>query len=513
MNPVWIFLTSALLGAVGALAFTPWNGFWLAILVWAGLFGILEKYAKTPASGALITGLFGLGFFGVGVSWVYISLHDFGEMAVLLAVVATFLFCALLASFHALFGFLFVFLRNRFSQLQPLTLRPLAVLFAVLWGLTDWLRGWVLSGFPWLSLGYSQLSVDPTLGPLAGYFPLLGVFGVGLMTALSAALLWSWRQSWGFLALLWLGGFGLGQVVWTQPDGAPFSVALVQGNIPQNLKWDAAQYAETLTTNARLIEAALGHRAAPRLVVLPETAFPSFVQDIPEPYLAQVDAQAKVHGATVLLGVVTGSERVYHNSSVTLGQQEGQIYHKSHLVPFGEAVPPGFRWFLSLAHIPMSDFSPGQVPQVPLRLVDTLAAINICYEDIFGEEIIRALPDAKVLINLSNTAWFGDSLAQPQHLQIARVRAVETGRPMLRATNTGMTAFIRQDGYVESVLPAFAEGVLVGEVQGYAGTTPYSRWGNGAFLLLSASFLLNISRRHPAHKPGRVDSYSGRKTR
>ncbi len=479
-------------GIAGAFAFTPWNGFWLALTAWAILFWILAStYATTPKQGAIFGALFGISFFGTGVSWIFISLHTYGGMDAWLAALATFLFCAVLTCFPTLFAYLFVRVKN--NRLGPL---PLALLFGTLWALTEWLRGWIFTGFPWLSLGYSQLPPSP----LAGYLPLLGVFGVSLLTALSAALLLCKRQGWAFLGVIWLSGWGLQQVDWTVPSGEPLAVALLQGNIGQNLKWDPARYILTLQTYDRLVTKALAHHSQPKLIVLPETAFPSFFQDIPADYLEHLNAQAKLHDATLLLGSVTGTDKGYHNSAVTIGEAEGQLYHKTHLVPFGEAVPTGFRWFLSLAKIPMSDFTPGELAQAVIRIRGINAAINICYEDIFGEEIIRSLPTANLLINLSNTAWFGDSLAQPQHLQIARTRAIETGRPMLRATNTGMTALIQPNGHVENVLPAFTEGVLFGEVQPYSGATPYSRWGNTAFLMIAASFLINILRRRTHHQ-------------
>lgn len=494
LSPSQVLLLAALGGAVGALAFTPWNGFCLALGVWAAFFWLLDTHVENPLRGSLVGGAFGLGFFGVGVSWVYVSLHEFGGMSFILAALATFLFCALLAAFHALFAYLFIKLRSRW-ELAERTPQRLALLFGTLWGLIDWLRGWIFSGFPWLSLGYSQLPPNPALSPLAGYFPLLGVFGVSLLTALCAALLVNARKTWGLLLLLLLGGAGLGSVSWTEPEGDAIPVALVQGNIPQSIKWDPVAYADTLAVNASLTVQGLEHRLHPRLVVLPETAFPSLIQDVPLSYLAELRATLAQYRASVLFGIVTGSYEGYQNSAVAMGEGDGQQYHKSHLVPFGETIPFAFRWFLSLVNIPLSDFTPGVVLQAPLALAGTTLGVNICYEDIFGEEIIRALPAAKVLVNLSNTAWFGDSLAQPQHLQISRVRAVETGRPMLRATNTGMTAWIRQDGYIEAALPPFERGVLVAEVQGYAGTTPYVRWGNGAFLLLAASFLFNLLNR------------------
>jgi apolipoprotein N-acyltransferase len=179
----------------------------------------------------------------------------------------------------------------------------------------------------------------------------------------------------------------------------------------------------------------------------------------------------------------------YFNSAVSFGASPTQGYSKAHLVPFGEFTPPAFAWTLAVLHIPMSNFSPGAPRQAPLAIAGEKVAVNICYEDAFGEEIIRALPEASLLVNLSNTAWFGDSLAQPQHLQIAQMRALETGRPMLRATNTGMTAVVGPRGTVEQVLPPFTEGALMAQVRGYAGATPYVRWGNAPALALVAAAL------------------------
>jgi apolipoprotein N-acyltransferase len=189
----------------------------------------------------------------------------------------------------------------------------------------------------------------------------------------------------------------------------------------------------------------------------------------------------------VLLGIAAqDAQGRYFNSAVGFAPEGIQAYRKSHLVPFGEFTPPAFAWTLALLKIPMSNFSPGAAVQPPLTLAGEKVAVNICYEDVFGEEIIRALPEATLLVNLSNTAWFGDSLAQPQHLQIAQMRALETGRFMLRATNTGMTAIVNPRGRVERVLAPFSESALVGEVSGHTGATPYVRWGNAAVLLLVA---------------------------
>ena len=198
----------------------------------------------------------------------------------------------------------------------------------------------------------------------------------------------------------------------------------------------------------------------------------------------------------MLFGIVTGDLTSYANSAVSLGASGKQRYDKAHLVPFGEFIPPGFAWFMDMAHIPMSAFTPGEKTQAPLRIDGHKIAVNICYEDAFGEEIIRALPDATLLLNISNVAWFGDSLAPAQHLQIARMRALETGRMMLRATNTGMTAIIGADGAVQAALPPFTRAALTGEVRAYAGSTPYVRWGNWPVVTVSLLLLAFARRRN-----------------
>jgi apolipoprotein N-acyltransferase len=214
-------------------------------------------------------------------------------------------------------------------------------------------------------------------------------------------------------------------------------------------------------------------------------------EQLPADYIAELRRPAFERGGDMLLGVVSqDSAGRYYNSALSQGANPPQRYSKSHLVPFGEFTPPAFGWTLALIDIPMASFTPGGARQAPLAIAGEKVAVNICYEDVFGQEIIRALPEATLLINISNTAWFGDSLAQPQHLQIAQMRALETGRFMLRATNTGMTAIVGPGGRVERTLRPFTQGALTGEVQGYAGATPYVRWGNAAVLVIAALALL-----------------------
>jgi apolipoprotein N-acyltransferase len=234
------------------------------------------------------------------------------------------------------------------------------------------------------------------------------------------------------------------------------------------------------------------------LTVLPETALPLLLDDVPAALLKQLTANGPV-----IMGIPAQGPDGLVNAAVAIASPpdgQPQRYAKAHLVPFGEYVPPGFNWFLDLMNMPMSDFSAGSLGQRPFVVAGQKIALNICYEDLFGEEIRRALPEASLLVNLSNTAWFGHSLAQPQHLQIARIRALESGRTMLRATNTGMTAMVRPDGFVAAVLPAFTTAALTVESQGYTGLTPFGRWGNWPTIVIVGAILgtFAIRRRHAA---------------
>jgi len=284
-----------------------------------------------------------------------------------------------------------------------------------------------------------------------------------------------WPQAALASVVLLAAGAGLMRVEWTQATGRPVTVSLLQGNIEQSLKWKPERLQQSLDTYLRLARA---HPA--QLLILPETALPLMLDQLPRAYLNDLSRQ------DVLFGIAMQDAQGRHfNSAIGHGPAGAQAYSKQHLVPFGEFTPPAFAWTLALLRIPMSNFTAGAAVQRPLELAGQKVAVNICYEDVFGEEIIRALPEATLLVNLSNTAWFGDSLAQPQHLQIAQMRALETGRTMLRATNTGMTAIVAPNGRVERVLPPFSEGALTGEVLARAGATPYVRWGNLPALLLA----------------------------
>ena len=417
-----------------------------------------------------------MGLFTAGVSWVYVSLSVFGGMPMAIAGFATLAYCAFLSWPLALAGYV----QHRLQASVPLRILGL---FPAVWMLAEMLRGLGLTGFPWLVLGYSATDT-----PLAGFAPLAGVYGVSMAVAVCAGLvLLAVTRTrrvlpLAVLASLLAAGALLRGVEWTQRSGEPVTAALLQGNVSQDMKFDPNRYANTLETYERL---AAGSKA--KLIVLPETAIPRFLDRIDPAYLAGLDAIAKRNGGDILVGVPyrTGPANFF-NSVISLGVSQPRLYNKVHLVPFGEFVLPGFGWIVNVLQIPMADFSKGEAVQRPFEIAGQKVAINVCYEDVFGEEIIGPLPEATLLVNVSNMAWFGDSLAPAQHLQMARMRSLETGRALLAATNTGMTAAIDRDGTMVGKLAQFAEGRLEVLVSGYAGATPFVRVGNWLALALAA---------------------------
>lgn len=480
-------LLAAALGAVGALGFAPLSVPSAPTFCIAGLFWLCTL---TPSRAALQGFVWGLGFFLCGVSWVYVSMSQFAGLHPAAAAGATVAFCGYLALFPALAAALFARWRRQLASD--------AVLFAALWTLSECLRGHLFTGFPWLALGYSQSPPSP----LAGWAPLFGVyglsFGVALSGALAVVLLGELRRTrrigrfwlvWLGWALIPLGGLALSLATWTQPTGAPLGVSLLQGNVPQNDKWDPNRIPMSIDA---YIDLAQRHPA--ELTVLPETALPLFYEEVPP----EIFRRLTRHGSALFGIALTTPDGGYSNAAVAIDTASGakniSAYAKRHLVPFGEYAPPGFRWFFDLLRIPMSSFSPGAARQPPLPVGAQRIAVNICYEDAFGEELLDGLANATLLVNLSNTAWFGRSLAQPQHLQIAQLRALETGRTVLRATNTGMTAMIGPDGAIAAALPAFTAGALTVRAQGYTGLTPYARWGNLPVLLLATLIVGWIAR-------------------
>jgi apolipoprotein N-acyltransferase len=466
-------------GAGVVAAFAP-IGIYPTALVCPALLIWLWLCAARPGHAAWIGFAFGMGMFLTGVSWVYVSLSVFGGMPMPLAVFATVLYCAFLSWPLAMAGYL----QQKIPASQTLRV---TCLIPALWMLAEMARGLGLTGFPWLLLGYASTDT-----PLAGYAPVTGVYGVSLLGMICAGLLLRFiltpRDFVAPIVLVAILGAGaaLRTVAWTQPAGEPFVAAVLQGNVEQSMKFEESRFAKTLDTYARLAS-----ESRAKLIVLPETAVPRFLDNVDPAYMGALDSIAKRNGGDILVGVPTRRDQThYFNSVVSRGVSRPQIYSKVHLVPFGEFVLPGFRWIVGILHIPMSDFSRGSPAQKPMDVAGQKVAVNICYEDVFGEEIIRPLPEATMLVNVSNMAWFGDSLAPMQHLQMARMRTIETGRVMLAATNTGMSAAIDRDGRLLGQIPQFTEGRLEALVRGYTGATPYVRVGNWLALAVAAILIV-----------------------
>ncbi len=432
--------------------------------------------------------LFGLGKYGMGVSWIYVSINLYGNAPPLLAALLVIMFVAGLSLFPALFGLL---MGRCFRNLGAL-LWPVA--FSLLWVLHEWLHMWVLTGFPWLLLGYAQLGM-----PLEAFAPFAGVLLVSLAASLAASGLFSllrcdaWRQRLGCVALAtlpWLAGVGISSIEWTQRLGQ-VRIALAQASVPQALKWVPEHLDLSLDTYEELMDASW----EADLIVLPEAAIPMTMRAATS-YLDAVERRALSSNTGVILGIPQVAEAAegwaIQNTALGLGRARGD-YAKRHLVPFGEYVPLEslLRGLIDFFDLPMSHTLPGAQQQVPIRLNleqrSIEVALAICYEIAYPRLVADAAPDPALIVTISNDAWFGSSIGPWQHLQIARMRALETGRYLLRATNNGVTAVVGPDGEILSSLGQDLREVLTAEIDLRTGATPYQRWGH-AWLILVCAF-------------------------
>lgn len=490
-----------LLGAICVLGFAPFYFYPASLLAIIGLCFFLSE-SNTIKKASWSAFCFGIGLFCTGIYWIYISLHTFGGMPSWIAALATFLLSAFMASFTALTGGLAFWMASKKGPFSSTLIQPdrlsLIIALAIIWGLTDWTRSWIFTGFPWLTIGYTQV---PN-GPLAGLLPIVGVYGVSTLTVLVSGLVFIFITIYFknvtllkpvaircmLLALgVMIGGQLLKSIEWSTPIGEPIATALIQGNIAQNLKWSPETTANTIALYLDMVQ-----KSKAKLIVLPETALPILSTQLTPEIQTTLQAQAIQNQGNLILGIVKYTEetRAYFNGALSFGVDADQHYEKSHLVPFGEYIPlkQAFDWvYRDLLNMPMSDMSRGALQQQPMQLSRQQVAINICYEDVFGEEIIRQLPAATLLVNVTNDAWFGDSLAPDQHLQFSQARAIETARMMLRATNTGATAAIDPKGQIVAYAPHFTQTTLNVSAQGYTGTTLYVRMGNWLFLLINFS--------------------------
>jgi len=476
--------TIALLaGMAMPLAFSPFHYYPIALLSVSLLF---LTWQGVDGKQAAIRGfLFGLGLFGVGVSWVYVAIHEFGQASTLLAGLLTGLFVTFFALYLAVLGWCIKKItgKRNFSRIDYILLLPLAWLFF------EWFKSWFLTGFPWLELGVSQIE-----GPLSGYTPVVGALGVSLIAAVSAGLLasfWQFKETKPLLAigLIWFGGSALKTVEWTYESGLPISVSVIQGNVPQDIKWDSEQVLKTLL----LYQTKTEEQWQSDLIVWPENAATVFYHQAKTSFFDPLEKAAREHNTDILLGLpVYDNDNIrYYNGMMSLGMSENGFYHKRHLVPFGDYVP--FEWLRGLItffDLPMSSFYPGQDEQVLLTAAGQKVGISVCYEDAFSSEILDTLPEASILVNATNNAWYGDSLAPHQHLQISQNRALETGRPIIRATTNGISALINHRGKLQSTTAQFEMAVLTGLIGPRQGMTFYVQWNHWPLFILALFMLL-----------------------
>ncbi|TFW11661.1 apolipoprotein N-acyltransferase [Duganella callida] len=475
-------------GALCVFAFAPFGWWPLEIL---GLAVLFYQVLRSPGHKAAAAAgwAFGAGWTIAGVHWLYVSMHTYGAMPAPLAALAV----VLLGAAMGIYGGIAMGLAFRLRQRWALSL-PASnlLLLPAMWALFEWIRGWLFTGFPWLSSGYAH-----NHSPLSGYAPVIGMYGLGWLAAVMAGALLlllhrSRLRAGGLIIAICVAGVGLSFLQWTYPEGKPISVRLLQGNIPQDEKFNGAKVLSTMKQYQDAITAAPAD-----LIATPETAIIMLPQQLPPDYLSGIAQFLNKTGSNLILGIFTAdSQTAYFNSVIGIPSKLGSSYYrynKHHLVPYGEFIPYGFRWFVNLMSIPLGDMTSGQEIQPAFAIKDQRVLPNICYEDLFGEEIAGQLnhpaqgqKPATLLLNTSNLAWFGDTIAIPQHLQISQMRSLETGRPMLRATNTGATAIINGEGKVVQQLPANTLGTLAASVQGTAGSTPYILWGNKLFLALLA---------------------------
>jgi apolipoprotein N-acyltransferase len=473
-------------GVLYTLAFAPFDYPYLAIVALMCLFVCWQQV--TPRR-ALVRGyLFGLGQFGLGVSWVYVSIHDFGRAGIASSSLMTAAFAGFWAVFPALAGY----------ACAKITRSNRVLFMPIIWLLIEYLRGdWVLDGFPWLLAGYSQLDT-----PLSGYMPVLGVYGTGFIVALSASLILvslndkSWRVAL-LLLVLWAGGAYLQKLSWTHAIGAPIRVALIQGNITQDKKWLPENKLNTLRLYKTLTEQHWGVN----VIVWPETSIPAYLSEVEEPFLMPLHQAAQQYHTDLIvsLPIKNQSSSEKYNAVMTLGSHIAD-YRKQHLLPFGETMPwqPLSGFVLKQLGIKLGNFSSGGNQQPLLNAAGYPFITSICYEDVFGKLASQGLEQAAYLVNVTNDGWFGNSIEPHQHVQMARMRALETGRFLLRSTNTGLTAIVAPNGKMTQQLPLFEVGVLNGEITPMGGLTPYARIGDKpiiVFLVVLLLVLLGIQKR------------------
>ena len=501
----YAYITAFLLGCISVLGFAPFNLFPLTIVSMAGL--ALLWHDRSLKHTLLTAWWYGFGLYSAGASWVYVSIHEYGDAPAILAFFMTGFFAAGLA-------FLFVIPAGIYQRLKLHRFYLLA--FPALWVLSEWLRTWLLTGFPWLFSGYAFIDT-----PLSGYAPVVGVMGVSFISCLiaccfaaiiksllnntespkkKAALTYLDTSKYGsVIVVLIITGWSLQQVEWTKlSKSQAISVSLVQGNIPQETKWSPEMKEYTLKIYPELSAASWGRD----LIIWPEAAIPAFRHDV-EDYLETINISGKKYKTTFITGLpivetvvdeTNKPDNIYYNSIIALGDGVGE-YHKQKLVPFGEYVPleNWLRGIIPFFNLPMSGFSKGASDQSLLTAGDILIAPFVCYEIVYPDLVAKDGKNADILLTLSNDAWFGESIGPLQHFQMTRMRALELGKYLLRGTNNGVTGIIDHKGQVVASAPQFKTWVLQGEAKLTEGSTPFSNYGSTPIILMAIFIIFSGS--------------------
>jgi apolipoprotein N-acyltransferase len=478
------------LGAALSLAFAPFDIWPLSILCLAWLFYVWRD--ATPRRAAKLGFWFTAGTFLAGTYWLYHSVYVIGQAPLPIAILLMLGLVAIMGAYTALLAYIQARWLPKHDAWRYLGVLP------AMWVLVEWLRGWLFTGFPWLAVGYTTLDT-----PLSGFAPVVGVYGLSVLVAVMSGALAlfvisiqqrrSRTYAFSLVVLLAPGliGYSLKQQEWTRPIDQPISVAIVQGAVPQQMKWSKEQHDATLNLYRDMTLPLLGTQ----LIIWPESALPDWAESLTD-YLSNLWQLADGSGSSVVLGLQrydAQTDAAYNGLlALSYGSSTPQWYYKHHLVPFGEffPVPATVRAWMRLMSLPHSDFASGPADQPPLAAAGQKLGASICYEDAYGSSQLSALKEATLLVNVTNDAWFGDSTAKHQHLQISRMRALEAGRDLIRAANDGVTAFIAYDGRIVSQLPQFKAAVLKGSVQPRTGLTPYARTGNWPAISLCILLLL-----------------------
>ena len=473
-------------GGLVPFSFSPFDFYFLSFFSLAIIFYLWVK-TKTSRESFILGYLFGFAMYGIGVNWLHISIDLFGGVSIFFALFFTYILIAFISLYPALVGYI----ATKYFKSSIFVSLP------ILWVLSEWSRGWVLTGFPWLNIGTSQTNSN-----LSNFAPLIGDYGISFIVciaAISAIKIFSPNKiekiiSLSLLIIIFMSSILLNKINWTENTGRTLNVALVQGAIPQEIKWHPKQLKESYDIYTQLSDPFWSSD----LIIWPETAIASKYH-MTKNFISEINKKQQSSNTFFMSGIVNDdvTSDNYFNSIILIDNKH-RFYNKHRLVPFGEYLP--FRKILSrplhLLNIPISNFSSGKKTEKNFKTSKGNFGMSICYESAYGNEIRRSMPDANILINVSNDAWFGDSIAPHQHLQIARMRAMENGRYFLRATNNGISAIINNKGKIISRSPQFEKNVLNSDVELFSGETPFSKYGNIPLLIFFTFVLfINIIRR------------------